>query len=199
MIEFPRHQYQRDPLHIADAFDQIRRRLGKHRVEAPPGTTAFPEVPTAFDLGFLTSRLAEVIAQTADEAQVRSGFNGHHQPGQHTTAVLTRATARATEALAHLTSALAEAGAHYATQDNPFHEEQPPTDVRERIHRHLACSHRLLTHTIGELRDATADHGYAYPRPTKRVRGITPVPVTPNKPPVVPATPAAHGATPRLL
>lgn len=197
MTEYPRHHYQRDPRHIADALDQIRRRLGKHKVEVPAGNRALPEAPTAFDLGFLTSRLAEVIAQAADETQVRSGFNGHHQHGQHTTAVLTRAIARATEALAHLTSALAEAGAHYSTQDNPFQEQQPPADVRERIHRHLARAHRQLTHTIGELRQDTADHGYTYPRPTKRVRGI--IPVTPNKPPAKPATPAAQSATPRLL
>lgn len=62
VTEYPHGQYQRDPLHIADALDQIRRRLGKHKIEAPPGTTALPEVPTAFDLGFLTSRLAEVVA-----------------------------------------------------------------------------------------------------------------------------------------
>lgn len=197
MTEYPRHHYQRDPLHIADALDQIRRRLGKHKIEVPVGTRAFPEAPTAFDLGFLTSRLAEVVAQVADESQVRSGFNGHNRHGQHTTAVLTRATARATEALAYLAYALAEAGAHYSTQEDPFREQQPPTAVRESIHRHLARAHLQLTHTIRELRDATAEHGYTYPCPAKRVRGITPI--APNKPPSKPAAPTTRNATPRLL
>ncbi|GAA4947418.1 hypothetical protein GCM10023205_04170 [Yinghuangia aomiensis] len=96
-----------------------------------------------------------------------------------------------------MSSALAEAGTHYATADNPFHQEQPSVAVGERRHRHLAHSHRILTHTIVELRDATADYGYTYPRPRKRVRGITPV--TLDKSPTKPTAGAARATAPRLI
>ncbi|MEU3657961.1 hypothetical protein AB0E67_35515 [Streptomyces sp. NPDC032161] len=58
----------------------------------------------------------------------------------------------------------------------------------------MARAHRQLTHTIGELRHETADHGYTYP--TKRIRGLTPIATTPARP-VNPAGPPTTAA--RLL
>jgi hypothetical protein len=197
MPEYPRGDYHRDPLHIADALDQIRRRLGKQEFEAPTGATTLPPAPTAFDLGFLVARLAEVAASAADESQVRSGFRGRNSHDQRAAVILTHATAQATEALLHLTAALEVAGQQHAAEENPYRPGPPPLHVHDRLHRHLARAHRQLTHTIGELRDDVTDQGYTYPHPTKRVRGITPVNHKPNaKPAVAAATPSS---APRLL
>ncbi|UGQ10923.1 hypothetical protein LO772_29580 [Yinghuangia sp. ASG 101] len=195
MPEYTHRHYHRDPLHIADALDQIRRRLKEHRIEAPPGVTAFPAAPSAFDLAFITSRLAELIAQIADEAQVRAGFQGHTEPGQHTTAILTHTAAETTDALHYLSTALALAGTHYSAQDNPRSGDQPPRDLHEQIHRNLARTHRVLVEASNRLRQTVADHGYTYPRPIKRVRGITPVGA--KKPP--PAASATASRSARLL
>lgn len=197
MPEYPYRHYHRDPLHIADALDQIRRRLKQHRIEAPPGVTVFPEVPDAFDLAFLTTRLAELVAQIADEAQVRAGFQGHTEAGQHTTAVLTHTAVQTTDALHYMSTALAHMGTHYAAQDNPGSGNKPPRDLHEQIHRNLARTHRVLADATNRLRQAVADHGYTYPRPFKRVRGITPV--TTKQPPAPPAASVTTSRSARLL